>query len=88
MDYKLIAHYRMRWHPESKRGEVLLMFEDESKHQISNLKRRRTLSSRAHFATGTGCSLQKWSGQHDVGTGRGYGWVIEVFGGQFSVFSF
>lgn len=37
MDYKLIAHYRMRWHPETKRGEVLLMFEDQTKHQISNL---------------------------------------------------
>jgi len=37
MDYKLVAHYRMRWHPESKRGEILLMFDDQSKHQFSDL---------------------------------------------------
>ena len=37
MDYKLIAHYRLRWNPTTKRGEVLLMFEDQTKHHIADL---------------------------------------------------
>jgi hypothetical protein len=37
MDYKLVAHYRMRWHQETQKGEILLMFEDESKHHFTNL---------------------------------------------------